>query len=125
MLKATLRRLQKQCAAGKEEIINEAIATLAEKEQLAVRACFKASKIKSRRGIRYSRQWLYECILLRIKRKKAYTHLRKHKFLVLPAKTTLDKCMKSIKSAYGFQESVFKALKFKTGSMDPKLRHGM
>ena len=125
MLKETLRRLQKQCVAGKEEIINEAIATSAEKEQLAVRACFKASKITSWRGIRYSKQCLYECILLRIKSKEAYTHFRKHKILVLPEKTTLDKCMKNIKSAYGFQESVFKALKFKTGSMGPKLRHGM
>ena len=67
MLKTTKRTLQRQCAISKEEIINGAIAMLSKKEQLAVRACFEASKVKSRRGMRYSRQWLYECILLRIK----------------------------------------------------------
>lgn len=107
----------------KEDVLNGAIFLLSEKEQLAVRTCFNASKLKNRRGIRYSRQWLYECILLRIKSKKAYKHLRKHKILVLPSTSTLERHMRHIKSSYGFQESVFRALKFKTEKMDPKDRH--
>lgn len=67
---------------------------------------------------------MYECILLRIKSKKAYKHLRKHKVLALSAFQTLDRCMRRMKSAYGFLDNVFEALKLKTAAMDPKDRHG-
>ncbi|XP_051162377.1 ERC protein 2-like isoform X2 [Leptopilina boulardi] len=123
VLKKTVQQLQRQCAMTKHEILHGAIATLSEKEQLAVRACFSAAKLKNRRGMRYSRQWLYECILLRIRSKKAYKHLRKHKILVLPSTSTLERSMEQIKSTYGFQESVFRALEFKTKQMDPKDVH--
>ncbi|XP_051170441.1 uncharacterized protein LOC127287502 isoform X2 [Leptopilina boulardi] len=67
VLKKKLKDYQMKCAITKEEILNRAIYTLSEKQQLAVKSCFDAAKIKSRRGMRYGRQWLYECILLRIK----------------------------------------------------------
>ena len=36
---------------------------------------------------------------------------------VVPGGVLLEKCMKNIKSAYGFDEYVSKALKFKTDEM--------
>ncbi|XP_051170552.1 uncharacterized protein LOC127287589 [Leptopilina boulardi] len=74
-LKDSLNILKEQCAQTTGESLAKGIEELPPKEQLAVRACVNASKIKSPRGVRYSRQWVYECILLRIKSKKAYKHL--------------------------------------------------
>lgn len=120
-----LDKLRKKCAEAKYGNMKEAIANLKDIEQLAVWACIQASKVKNTRGMRYNRQWVYECVLLRIKSKKAYKHLRKHKILALPSLQTLERCLKRIKSAYGFQENVFLALKFKTTRMNVTETHGM
>ena len=69
--------------------------------------------------MRYTNMWVYECLLLRIKSRKTYTHLRNHKILALPSIETLSRYMKAMKGSYGFNESTFKVLKIKTATMDP------
>lgn len=88
-------------------------------EQIAVQSCFTASKCTDMRGMRYTTQWIYECLLLRIKSKKAYEHLRKRRILVLPNISTLNRYMKRIKGSYGFHSSLFKAIEEKTKKMKP------
>lgn len=124
-MKRKIKELRLKCAAVKEDVLLEAIATLPEKEQLAVKACFSAATCKSNNGVRYTTQWIYECLLLRIKSKKAYVHLRKHKILILPSLQTLHRYLKTVKSAYGFQDNTFDALKLKTSSMMPDDVRGM
>lgn len=109
----------------KKNAILDAIAKLPEKEQLAVKTSFAAMQCRSSNGIRYMMQWVLECLLLRIKSKKAYTHLRKHKILTLPSVQTLNKYLKVVKGAYGFQQAVFEALKIKTASMSLEDVRGM
>lgn len=123
-MKDILRELQEKCAKTKEEHLSEAINDLSCSEKLAVQACFNSSKIQGPQGARYNRHWVYDCILLRIKSKKAYKHLRSHKILSLPSFQTLDRYMRRIKSSYGFNENVFKALQLKTEAMNATDTHG-
>lgn len=84
---------------------------------MSIKACLNASKVKDTRGLRYTNQWIYECLLIKIKSRKTYIHLRKHKILVLPSITTLNKYIKYIGGTYGFLESTFKILSEKTAKM--------
>ena len=70
-------------------------------QQTAIKRCVAAAKVKDKRAIRYSIQWIYTCLLLRIKSKKAYDHLRNHKILALPTCKTLMKYIQEIKGSYG------------------------
>src|SRR5215831_15221346 len=58
-----------------------------------VRACFSSAKI-NKKGRRYTKQWVYECLLMRIKSRKLYEYLRSHEILVLPHIDTLNKYVK-------------------------------
>lgn len=105
--------------------MKEACSELPEAQQLAVFACFSAAKCKDLRGIRYSNQWIYECILLRIKSSKTYEHLRSRKILVLPTMKTINHYIKAVGGVYGFQQSLFQVLKSKISSFkDPSDARG-
>lgn len=69
--------------------------------------------------MRYETQWVYECLLLRIKSRKTYEHLRRRRILVLPDASTLNRYIKKIEGCYGFQSSIFKIIKEKTLHMKP------
>lgn len=66
--------LKQQCAAVSATAIEKAIVELPENQQEAVRACFAAAKKKKIKGSRYTLNWIYECLLIRIKSKKVYYH---------------------------------------------------
>lgn len=84
-------------------------------QQEAVRHCFKAAKILHAQSHRYSTEWVYECLLMRIKSSKLYDYLRSHNILSLPCKSTLDKYIRSLNSTFGFQKVIFDCL-LKKGS---------
>lgn len=100
--------------------MKDACQNLPENQRLTVEACFEAAKHKDSRGIRYTTQWIYECLLLRIKSPKAYRHLRDKKMLSLPSITTLNRYLRKIRGAYGFHEETFTLLKEKTAHMKPE-----
>ncbi|XP_043478297.1 uncharacterized protein LOC122508805 isoform X1 [Leptopilina heterotoma] len=125
LLRRNVEKLRLQCAIIKEETLNKAISQLPKKQQLAVRACFQASKLTDMKCMRYTTEWIYECYLLQVKSKKVYKQLRRDKVLILPSPVTLSRYMKHLKSTYGFQSYVFTGLKVKTESMDPENRRGI
>lgn len=112
------------CAATKESVLNEFIATLPPAQQEAVRACFEAAKRKGPSGRRYTTEWVYQCMLMRIKDKKLYNHLRENEILVLPNISTINNYLKHYGGSYGFQPQILEMLKTKTEGMDAKLRRG-
>lgn len=124
-LKNKMANMKSQCAKAKEEALNKSIQNLPQAQQNACRAILAASKVKSDRGRRYETEWVYECLLLRIKSKKAYNHLRKRNILALPSIQTLNRYTRFIKSRYGFQENVFRGVKEKTKNMLSQDTHGM
>lgn len=118
-LKREILAIKQQCAKTNADALNQACEALPESQQSAIQACFKASQAKGKRGVRYTNQWIYECLLLRIKSPKGYNHLRKKNILALPSPQTLTRYMKVIKGSYGYQETTFKLLKEKTAHMKP------
>jgi len=82
-----------------------------ENQQEAVRACFAAAKKQNVKGNRYTINWIYECLLIRIKSKKIYEHLRSKNILTLPCVDTLQKYIQKMSSQYGFQQATFNVLK--------------
>ena len=97
----------------KEEALKEAIATLPPAQQQAVTACFEAAKRKGPTGRRYTTEWVYECMLLRIKDKKLYNHNRDREILPLPCLSTINGYLKHYGGAYGFQPQMLEMLKKK------------
>lgn len=93
---------------------------LPKNHQEAVNACLNASKVSSANGRRYTLNWIYECILIRIKSKKTYEHLRTYGILALPSTETIHKYLLHTKGVYGFQSSTFKSLKEKACHMRPE-----
>ena len=118
-LKSSVIAMKKRCREVNQEVLEKAISKLTVNEQIAVRSCFKASQCEDSKGMRYTTQWIYECLLLRIKSKKAYEHLRKRRILVLPSISTLSRYMKRIGGSYGFQSNLFKIIAEKCKEMKP------
>lgn len=51
----------------------------------------KSAKRKSVRGMRYSKEWILECLITRMKGPKLYEDMRRQLVLVLPTKVTVQK----------------------------------
>ncbi|KYQ49678.1 hypothetical protein ALC60_11248 [Trachymyrmex zeteki] len=83
-LKKKVECIRKKCAQANTQAVEDVISKLPINQQLSVQACLTTSKAKNSKGIRYTTQWVYECLLLRIKSKKTYNHLRNHNILTLP-----------------------------------------
>lgn len=123
-LKNKIADLKLRCSQTDSSSLEKAIQKLPESQQASVRACFNASKAKGKKGIRYTNQWIYECLLLRIKSRKAYNHIRSHDILAVPTVQTLNRYMKVMKGSYGFNDEIFIVLKEKTSSMQPSNLRG-
>ena len=67
--------------------------------------------------MRHETQWVYECLLLRVKSRKAYGHLQRRRIFVLPDINTLNRYILKMRGCYGLQRSVFKLMKEKTSHM--------
>ncbi|XP_018313647.1 uncharacterized protein [Mycetomoellerius zeteki] len=107
-----------QCAKADIQAIETAMMKLPLNQRLCVKTCFEAAKANGKHGVRYTTDWIYEYLLLRIKSKKVYNHLRRHNLMALPSADTLNNYMKTIKGCYGFQESTFRLLKEKMLKME-------
>ena len=108
---------------GKKAIEN-AIAKLPEMQQYAVQACFDASE-KHATQRRYDIEYIYECLLMRIKGSSLYKHIRNREILVLPTLQTLNNYISELQPKYGFQKSVFDAMKLKAGRMNIEEKIGL
>ncbi|XP_077508525.1 uncharacterized protein LOC144119883 [Amblyomma americanum] len=100
------------------------ISQLPNKQQNAVRTCFEAARRRSPHGYKYRKEWLLECVILRMKSPRLYEHLRRHKILALPSRVCLQKCIKAFKATYGFNQKVLDCVKEKVTQLDDTERHG-
>lgn len=123
-LKEKVGLLKQKCATVSAVVIENEIIMLPESQQEAVRACFAAAKLKDPKGNRYSINWIYECLLLKIRSRKVYEHLRTKKILVLPCIDTLGKYIATMSSQYGFQRAIFDLLAKKADCMAPEEKRG-
>lgn len=102
-------------------MIREFNSNLPEQMKEVVLHIHKYSKQKDQRGMRYSKKWILECLLLSIKSRKTYLHLRSHNILPLPTMTTLKKYIKNMKPQYGFDHQMFTILKKKGATINQKI----
>lgn len=107
-----------------EKDLNKSIENLPTTQQHIVKACFKQCSTKSPFGMRYSNDYIYQCILMKIKGPALYRKMRRENILPLPSHTTLQNYMQNLKPSYGFQENVFDILEEKVKQLDVKERHG-
>ncbi|KAH9372048.1 hypothetical protein HPB48_020497 [Haemaphysalis longicornis] len=70
----------------------------------------KAAKRKAVRGMTYSKEWILECMIMRMKEPKLYEHMRRQKILVLRSKVTLRKYFKSYRTGFEFSEEVLRLI---------------
>lgn len=123
-LASDIRKIKSECAATADEVLAKKISSLSPKQQLAVRQCFEASKRKSLRGMKYDKEWMLECILLKMRSPKLYQYMRRQNILALPSETTLRKYTAQYRSGYGFNEKMLSVLKKKAAHLDVFHRHG-
>ncbi|XP_077486391.1 uncharacterized protein LOC144097602 [Amblyomma americanum] len=72
----------------------------------------------------YSKAWILECIIMRMKSPRLYEHMRRLNILTLTSKVTLQRYLKSYRTGFGINENVLNILKQKTSTMDICKRHG-
>ncbi|KAK3922087.1 DNA transposase [Frankliniella fusca] len=123
-LKEEVEKSMKQMSTIREEKVEETLKLLPPEQQSLVKARFDASKHYSKKGRRYATDWIYECMLMRIKAPALYEKLRRENKIALPSKRTQQRYMQNLRPAYGFQENVFKMLEEKASSMPEAERHG-
>ncbi|KAK3910133.1 Transposable element P transposase [Frankliniella fusca] len=114
-----------ECRKKNEKVLAEAIQKLPPALQEAVKACFEASKKKSPCGRRYTLQWVYECMLIKIKSPSLYQHILDHNILPMPSITTIKAYLKKYRGAYGFQKSTFLLLEEKSEELPAIKRRGV
>lgn len=123
-LETLLAKMKEVNSALPASNLEKFLSELPEKQRQQVQTCFEASKRKGTQGMKYSGEWLLDCIIMRMKSPKLYEHIRKHKIMVLPSKSCLNKYVRNYKSNFGFNESVFAAIAEKTKTIDEFQRHG-
>lgn len=125
-LKKQLCKMQEENSSKPEEVLEAEISALNPKQQECVRQCFSAAKKKSSKGNKYTKAWILECILMKMKSAKLYEHLRSHNIISLPSKSTLKRYLRTYKTAFGFSHKVLSQLKKRTRHISSfKLRGGL
>lgn len=102
----------------------ELVRNLPKEQQESIRACIVASQTKGPTGMRYSKAFILEALLLRIKSARAYNHMRDHNIISLPSMITLTRHLNVLKPSYGFLDGVYAALKTKSVEMKPEDKRG-
>lgn len=125
-LQEKLKEVQISCARTKEEVVLKAIDELKLDINLKENILSTIQAAKTRpNGVRYTQTWIYECILLKIKSRHTYEHLRNHKLMALPSSETIRRYLRKLKPAYGFQSGIFDMLAEKGKDLDLMEKEGI
>lgn len=122
-MKSNIISLKNDFSKLKEEKVDNLIKEFPKKQQEAIKMCFKACSTQSGHGMRYTNNWVYECILMKIKSPALYQKMYREKILPLPSTVTIQRYIKKLKPAYGFQTSTFLMLEENAKHMKSAERH--
>jgi hypothetical protein len=67
---------------------------------MVIKAIIKKSDCQEKQGIRYDTEWLFQCLLLRVKSPKAYDHLSGNEILPLPSHSTIQRLIRGILGSF-------------------------
>lgn len=108
---------------GVKNAVENIIAKLPENQQEVVRTCISLSGVPAKQR-RYSLEWIYTCILIRIRSKSLYGHMRELDMMPLPTRNTLNSYLQKVEATYGFQPADFECLMLKGSRMEENKKHG-
>lgn len=74
---------------------------------------------------RYSLEWMYDALLLKIKSTAVYTFLMENEYLPLPDPRTLRTYLSKLDANFGFNPDLFVMLKEKVKDLPERERKGM
>jgi len=119
-----IAELKARCAKIEQSSLEDQLKKFPREQQEAINACLMAAKCKGPSGRRYSNDWILECLLLRIKSKKAYLHIRNHNILPLPTLKTLQEYLNKLDPSYGFSLETLTLMRAKALKMEAWQRRG-
>ncbi|KAK3910738.1 Transmembrane protease serine 9 [Frankliniella fusca] len=102
-LKISLTKSREKLAKVPDKDIEKIVLSVPQGQQELVRNIFKCSKV-SLKGRRYTIEWIYECLLMKIKGPALYRKLRRENKLPLPSPRTLNRFIRKLRPKWGFQE---------------------
>lgn len=123
-MQQNIDELMSRCCSANDQSLDDAIRDFPEGMREAIKACYSYANTDNKKGMRYTKRWILECLLMRIKSRMAYQHLRNHKILAVPTIRTLTKYIQNMKPSYGFDPEVFQMLKRKSEAMKPEEKRG-
>ena len=115
-----MRKMHKIKAEALQDILN----SLPPEQQLLVQTCIDAAKHHNKKSRRYKTEWIYECLIMRIKAPGLYNKLMEENKIASPSPRTLQRYMTALRPAFGFQENVFSMMANKAAHMPKAERHG-
>ena len=95
-----IENLMNRCSSVTDDSLTNAMKDLPVKMQEVIKVIRKSGKTVDKRGIRYTKKWILELILLSIKSRKAYLHLKNHNILPLLTLATLKSYMKLLNNCF-------------------------
>ncbi|KAH7953411.1 hypothetical protein HPB49_007990 [Dermacentor silvarum] len=109
-----------------DDLLSETLteANLSETQQMLVRECVEAARHQSKKGRRYTNNWLLLCLLLHIRSPSAYRFFRENDVLPLPSVKTIRRYISRVDMKCGFDKYFFSALKNKLQTKPTFSRHG-
>lgn len=96
LLKKKVEQLMVTCEAANKVKLEELIKSYPKEMQEAIINCQRYATLKDKRGMRYSKEWIAECLKLREKNPPAYLYLRKQKILALPSNAIINSYLKKM-----------------------------
>ncbi|KAL3183370.1 hypothetical protein MRX96_000335 [Rhipicephalus microplus] len=80
---------------------------------------------KSPKAARYKKEWIDDCLLLKIKSTAVYTFLHENEYLPLANPRTLYTYLRSLKADFGFESTLFTVLKDKLQVLPEREHRGV
>lgn len=94
--KKEIMALKEKLSKTSDQGVEEALSELPPMQRLAFMTAFKQLKAKSARGMRYTAEWILNCMMLRISSPRAYKLIIDMKMLPLPSPSRLTQILKGI-----------------------------
>ncbi|KAI9565054.1 hypothetical protein GHT06_008801 [Daphnia sinensis] len=123
-LKDEIADLRKDMVRSCHRVLADKLSKLDSQELLVIKTILKKAECKNGKSMRYDPEFLLECILLRIKSKAAYDHLKQQKLLPLPCADTIRKLLSCMTCTFGLNAYALNAIKNFIGKKPRAMRYG-
>ncbi|KAH8031901.1 hypothetical protein HPB51_021543 [Rhipicephalus microplus] len=91
-----MAELKEKLTSERSSSINEHLMSLPPLQQIAFKMSLKQIEAKGPQGVRYTRSWVLNCLLLHISSPKAYNLIRKMNLLPLPTTSRLNQVLSGV-----------------------------